>query len=110
MAKQVKLKPKKIKGRIATLKAMPYEGHMVYVRLIGTDIVEWMLVFNGEIYSNYMVFTLPPGRKELTKIQVDAAVKMLWAGAEATIDMLMGKTLDKEAETIAKTVVNSHAN
>ena len=102
MGKKVTLKPKEVTGRITTLKALPYEGHMVYVRMIGTDLVEWMLVFNDQIYSSYMIFTPMPGKKELSPEQQMVAAGILWAGATATIDSLMGKKLDKETEATAK--------
>jgi hypothetical protein len=100
--KEVKLKPKKIKGRIRILKALPYEGHMVYIRLIDTDIFEWLLVFNNEVYSSYMVITPPEGKKELTKQQINVGSNLVWAGATATIDTLMGKELPQDIKEKAE--------
>ncbi len=100
--KQPKLTPKEIKNRIRILKVMPYEGHMVYLRLIGEELFEWLLVFDGEIYAGSMVFVLPKGKKEMTQEQINVASNLVWAGATATLDMKMGKKLTKEQEEKAQ--------
>lgn len=106
MEKAPTLKPKKIKGRIKVLKAIPYKGHMMYVRMIGTDLFEWLVVFNNQIYSSYMVITPDKTKNKLTKKEVMQAAGILWAGAEATIDTLLEEKLDLEAKEIAERVVN----
>lgn len=106
----MELKPHKIKGRITTLFAAPYKGSMVYIRQIDKEIFEYSLVFKGQIYSNYMVFTLPKG-KRMTKYQIKCGMNMIIAGAQATIDLLLGvklsdkdKALVKDLEQISKSL------
>jgi hypothetical protein len=96
------LKPKKIKGRITTLMAAPYKESMVYIRQIDEDIFEYSLVFNKQIYSNYMVFTLPEGKKKMTKYQIQCGMNMLLAGAQATIDTLRGDKLEEKDKQLVK--------
>jgi hypothetical protein len=104
--KQPKLKPKRVKGRIATLKAMQYEGCMVYIRRIDIELFEYLVVFNGQIYAGSMNFTPTEGKKDLTLEQVGVATSYLWTSATVTIDTLMGKKLDKETEELAKRLIN----
>lgn len=96
------LKPKKIAGRITTLMAAPYKESMVYIRQIDEEIFEYSLVFDKQIYSNYMVFTLPKGKKKMTKYQVKCGMNMLLAGAEATIDTLRGDKLEEKDKQLVK--------
>jgi hypothetical protein len=104
------MKVKKIPGRITTLFAAPYKGSMVYIRRIDQDIFEWSLVFKEEIYTNYMVFTQPKG-KRWTKYQIKCGMNLLVAGAQATVDSLLGekptekdKAMTKDVEQLAKAV------
>ncbi len=98
-----RLKPKKIKGRITVLKAMPYKGNMVYIRMIDGAIFEWMLVFKNQIYSSYMVITPRKGETKLSKDEITQSAALLWAGAETTIDTLSGEKIDKKQEAIVNT-------
>ncbi len=43
---------KKVKGRVRILRANLVHEHMVYIRMIGKDYFEYLVEFNGEIYSN----------------------------------------------------------
>ena len=96
-----RLKPKKVKGRITTLKALPYRGNMTYVRKINSDIFEYLTIYKGQIYSNYMVITPRPGQTKMSDDEISQAAELLWSGAEATIDTLMGITIDtKKAEVV----------
>lgn len=95
------LKPRKIKGRITTLFAAPYKGSMVYIRQIDKEIFEYSLVFKRQIYSNYMVFTLPKG-KRMTKYQVKCGMNLLIAGAQTTINALLGVKLEAKDENLVK--------
>ena len=111
MAKKVGgLKPKKIKGQIATLKAMPYKGNMVYIRMIGTEIFEYLVIFNNQIYSSYMVIKPKLGCVKLTKDEIAQSMALIWAGAEATIDALLGVELDKEKADVVKIFEHSRKN
>lgn len=113
MAKKTsELKPKKVKGRITTLKVLPYKGCMVYLRRINIEIFEYLVVFKKQIYSSYWIIT-PKKGKDLTKDEVNQAAGLAMAGAIATIDFLLGKKLDKKTkqtvrafESLRKKVVN----
>ena len=111
MAKKVGgLKPKKVKGQITTLKAMPYKGNMVYIRMIGTEIFEYLVIFNNQIYSSYMVIKPKLGCVKLTKDEIAQSMALIWAGAEATIDALLGVELDKEKSDVVKIFEHSRRN
>jgi len=97
-----RLKPKKIKGRIATLRALPYRENMIYIRMIDKEIFEYIAVFKGQVYSNYMVITPRNGQTKLSKEEIIASSKLILAGAEASIDTLLGETLDKEKAKIVQ--------
>ena len=96
------LKPKKVKGRIATLKALPYKGCMVYLRRINIEIFEYLVVFKKQIYSSYWIIK-PKKGKDLTEDEVNQAASLTMAGAVATIDMLLGKKLNKKTKQMVKT-------
>tara|TARA_Y100000310_G_C20550338_1_gene747731 strand:- start:346 stop:684 length:339 start_codon:yes stop_codon:yes gene_type:complete len=101
------LKPKKTKGQIKVLKAMPYKKSMVYIRRIGIEIFEYLVVFKKQIYSSYWVITPDKGKKNLTKDEVNQAAALCFAGAIATIDMQLGEKLDKKTKKIVKTFEGS---
>ena len=77
------------------LKAMLYKGCMVYLRLIDNEIFEWMLVFNNQIYSSYMIMKPAKGKDKLSKTEIDVSAGIVWMGATATIDTLKGEGLDQ---------------
>jgi len=105
MAKFVK--PKKVKGRITTLKALPYKGCMVYLRRINIEIFEYIAVIKNQVWSSYWIIKPSKGKKDLTKDQIVQAAGLAMAGAVATIDMHFGKKLDKKTERIVKTFEKS---
>ena len=71
-------------------------GHMVYIRQIGKDYFEYLLEYCGEIYSSYIIILPEEGKKKLTKSQVNGCVEMVYAGAEATINALIGIDVSEE--------------
>jgi hypothetical protein len=97
-----RLKPKKVKGRIATLTVLPYRGNMVYIRMIDKDIFEYLAVYKGEIYSSYMIITPKKGSTSLTKSEISQCAKLLWAGAEATLNVKMNIKLDKKKAEVVE--------
>ena len=103
MGKNGDLKPKKIKGRIQVLKALPYKDNMVYIRRVDNDIFEYLVVFKNQIYSSYMVITPREGKSKLSKREVAQCIALINAGAESTIDALLGIKLDKETVEKVKT-------
>lgn len=96
-------KLKKVSGRVMLLKVISYKGSMVYIRRIGIDFFEYLVVFNKEIYTAYWVIKPEKGKKDLTKDQINQAGALAMAGAVATIDIQLGKKLDKKTERIVNT-------
>jgi len=116
-------KPKATKGRIKMLKAMPYKGSMIYIRMIGEDMFMYDLVFKKEIYSSYLIVDLKrkrdkkgritKGWQKMTKNEINNAGALIFTGAVSTIDWLLGKKIDKKTkdkvdlfESTRKNVVN----
>ena len=85
-----RLKPKKIKGRMQVLKALPYKGNMIYIRCIDKFIFEYIAVFKNEVYTNYMVINPRKGQTKLSKEEISQSAELLWAGGTTTIDTLLG--------------------
>lgn len=79
---------KKVPGKMTVLKVMPYKGCPVYLRRIGEDYFEYLLVFEGQIYADYFLFLPEKGKKVLTEKQVNGAAGIAFAAATATIDVL----------------------
>ena len=90
-----KLKTKKIKGVITTMKVIPYKGCMVYIRRIGLEMFEYLLIFNNQIYSSYWLIKPDKEKKNLTKGQISTAGALAMAGACTTIDVLLGESISK---------------
>lgn len=100
-SEDLRKKAKKTKGRIKVLRALPYRGHMIYLRIIDNDIFEWLTVYEGEIYAGYNVITPEKGKKKLTKKQESQAAGLTLQGALATLDMKLGiKPTKKEKELV----------
>jgi hypothetical protein len=101
-----RLKPKKIKGRVQTLKVLPYLGNMVYVQRIMSkndhDIFQYIAVFKDQVYSNYIVIAPKKGKTKLSKEEVSQCVELIWAGATATLETLLNKKLDTKKAGIVK--------
>lgn len=104
--KQTELNVTVTKGRIRILKVADYKGSKIYIRLVDKDLFEWMLIYKNEIYSSYIVVERPSTRYKFSKDELKVATNMLWMGATATIDTLLGVVLDKDEELRALKVVN----
>ena len=94
------LNPVEVSGRIKVLKAILYKSHMMYVRSIDDEIFEYLVEYNGEIYSSYIIITPEKGKKKLTKGQIAQSAALILAGATATIDALLGHTVGDETKDI----------
>jgi len=79
---------------------------MVYIRRIGIEIFEYLLVFKKQIYSSYLIITPSKGKKSLTEDEVNQAGALAMSGAVATIDFLLGKKLDKKTKEIVRKFEN----
>ena len=85
-----------VKGRVKVLRASLYKDHKIIVRMIGDDYFEYITECNGEKYSSYIIIIPEEGKKKLTKSQINGCIEMVSAGAEATIDALMGIDISEE--------------
>lgn len=99
----MKLKVKKVKGRITVLKVLPYKGSMVYLRMVGEDIFMYDLVFKNEIYSSYLIISPKKGYNKLNKNEINQAGALIFAGAVSTIDTLLKEKVDKKTEEVVNT-------
>jgi len=96
------MKHKKVKGRMKVLKVYPYRDHLIYIRMIGKDYFEYLLFHDGQLYSSYIIILPEEGKKKLTKAQINGCIEIVSAGAEATINALMGVELsDEDREKVA---------
>lgn len=90
------IKHKKVKGRVKVLRASLYKGHKIIVRQIGEDYFEYITEYNGEIYSSYIIITPAGNKKKLSKLEVEECRDLIYAGAEATLDALLGEIDERE--------------
>lgn len=102
-----KIKIKKVKGVMTVLKVMPYKDCNIYLRRIYADYFEYLLVYEGQIYSQYVIIKPAPGKTKLTDEEIQGIANMLWAGAEATIDTKLGIELSPEEKERAQKVIDS---
>ena len=101
------LKVKKVKGRIKLLKAIMYKGSMVYLRQVDEEIFMYDLVFRDQIYSSYLIITPRTGKNKLSKSEVNQSAALIFTGATATIDQLLGVKLEESKKKIVKTFIKS---
>lgn len=93
-----KLKGKKTKGRVRILRATVYKGHKVIIRMIGDDYFEYLISYNGEIYSSYIIIQPTNENKKLSKVEIEECSALIYTGAEATLDTLLGETIDDKTK------------
>ena len=96
------IKHKKVKGKITTLKALLYKDCMAYVRMIGESMFEWLIVFEGKIFSSYLIMKPKAGSTKLSDDEIAQTRELIWAGATSTIDTLLGETLDTKKDKLSK--------
>ena len=94
--KPPKLKSKKVKGRIKTLRALPYRGSMIYLRVIDGEIFEWLLIFQQELYTGYLEIKPVKGKKKLSDTEISQSAALALQGALTTIDTLYRTKLDRK--------------
>lgn len=84
--------------QITTLDASEYKGYKVYIRNFH-NIFEYLVVFDGLLYTAHIVVTKTPLQyilgKPFTKKQLEAATKYLTNTAQATVDFLIEKKQGK---------------
>ena len=78
------------------LKVSLYKGHSIYIRQIGKDYFEYLLFHDSQLYSSYIIIIPEEGKKKLTNSQINGCIEMVMAGAEATIDALIGIDVSDE--------------
>ena len=96
------LKGKKTRGRVKVLLATLYKGHKVIIRMIGKDYFEYITECNGEIYSSYIIIKPREGKKKLSKTEISECTYLIYSGAEATLDALLGRELTDEEKALEK--------
>lgn len=101
------IKTKKVKGRITVLQVLPYRGGTIVIRKIDEDVFEYIVSFDTEIYSDYMIIDLE-GKKKANQKQTVSMGALLFTGATTTIDELIrlrteqvtGNSIDKKSAKI----------
>jgi hypothetical protein len=99
-----KLKYKRIRGLIKVLKAMKYRDCPVYIRMIGSEVFMYDVIIKNQLYSSYIVIKPSQGKDKLTEKEIQQSMGLINAGAQTTIDTLLGVQLDEKKERIAKIV------
>jgi len=92
------LKTTKDEGRVKILKAYLYKSHYIVLRQIGKDYFEYITEYNGQIYSSYIIIKPRKGEKKLKESDIQACSQIVGAGAEATLDELLGHQMDKQTQ------------
>ena len=96
------LKGKEVKGYMKLLRVDLYKDIKVYIRQIGRTYFEYVFEYHGEIYSSYIIIK-PQGKKRtLTENQIMECRDLIFAGATATIDSLLGVEMDEKSKEYAE--------
>lgn len=101
------LNHKKVKGRVTILKAVLYKGYKIIIRKIGKDYFEYLIPFNNEIYSNFMIIKPKKGSKKLTLSEIAECCELIYVGAESTIDALLGIEADDTVKNVVEIFENN---
>lgn len=98
----------KDEGRVRVLRATLYKSHMVYVRMIGEDYFEYLLEYNGEIYTGYIIIKPREGETSLSEDEIRQSAALIYAGAEATLDTLLNDIeVDEQTKHYIETIEKS---
>lgn len=98
---QLNMKPDD-SGKVKILRATLYKSHMVYIRMIGNDLFEYLLEYNGQIYSSYNIIKPRKGEKVLSEQDIADCRDLTMAMAETTLDELLGHTVEGETKEYAE--------
>lgn len=94
-------KNKKTSGMMEVLQIISYKDGDILIRKFPKDMYVWDVFYNGQFYSSYIVIKPIKGEKKLNEAEIAEVIKMLYAGAAATIDILRGDKLsDKDKEIV----------
>ncbi len=94
---------KKIEGIVSILRSDEYKGHRIIIRRIYKDYFEYLVSYEGQIYSSYIIITPEEGKDELTDEQVSECSALIYNGALTTIDMLISEgEVSEEDKEIAE--------
>ena len=87
---------------MTVLRAGMYKAHMIYILQIKETYFEYLVEFNGEIYSSYIIIKPTKGKRKLTAAQVQECAALIYNGAVATVDALLGdqELSEKEKEIV----------
>lgn len=97
---------KKVKARIHLWKATPYKDAYIYVRKIDTDIFEYLVCWNGQMYTDYYMIPPAEGKKSLSKKEELSCLQTMYAAAETTVDMLRGEGVTGEEAEKAQAMID----
>jgi len=91
-------KAKKVKANtvIRVLQKSDYEGYPVYLRMIDGKIFEYLIFFEGELYTGFNVITPEKGKKKLNEDQIAQCGALIFTGAITTIDQLIANKKSRE--------------
>lgn len=93
-----------VESRIKLYKVTPYKDAKIYIRQIDHTIFEYLVVWGGEIYTDYAIVTPKPGCDLLTTAEQNTAFQWILIAATTTVDTLRGEQVSgekkKEAEQI----------
>jgi hypothetical protein len=95
-------KSKKTSGMIEVLQIISYKDGDILIRKFPKDMYVWDVFFRGRFYSSYVVIKPVKGEKELNEAEVAEVIKILYAGAAATIDYQRGDKVSEKDEEMVK--------
>lgn len=101
MPKKVK-DESEIKGLMTVLQVIDYKDGSILIRKFPEDMYVWDVYFKGRFYSSYIVMKPIEGKDKLSDEELKELIKMLYAGAAATIDYQLGIKLDKSQSEMVK--------
>ena len=80
---------KKAKFRTTLHRIITYKDQTIYIRQIGREYFEYLVMIDGDLHANYIIMKPEKGKKTLTKDQVNQTVAMILSGGVATVDNIL---------------------
>jgi hypothetical protein len=102
MAK-IKKDQSKVKGLMRILQVVSYKDGNILIRQFPKDMYVWDVFYKGNFYSSYVIVKPVKGKKKLEQSSLEELIKILYAGAAATIDFQRGDKVSKTEKELVKT-------
>ena len=95
------------KDRVGTLKIYSHYDIPVYIMQHDGSIFSYFFAYNKEIYTSWIEMFPEKGKIALTPDQLKIVIGLVCAGAETSIEAILGIKPDEAQQALAETVIKA---